>query len=306
MKRNLRHPGATTRISDNWADHRARGSLGGTDFVDSYGTPVHAALDAAYVSIVDNSPDGSGGRVCRVTGPDGDSVERLHHHAVTAYRGQRVNAEDVVGISGASAYGSNYGTGGPHIHEHGISAGGVRFNLEPYYWFLSGGSAPASGSNATPITEEDNMPDAATTEQIVLDRGRQLLREDGAYREAFKALVSEALTDEFASAHENIAGRLDRTVTPLIQKARQDLADAVATLTSRLQREERERLYRNTQTGQTFSLDPELGVKRTGTGPNSSLTDAEIATLKRLQIIGLDERVIEISTADEKLLTRAA
>lgn len=112
MKANLRQPGNTTNISDDYPTHLRWGSLGGDDLTDPYGTPVHAQLDNAQVTIVDNSPDGSGGRYSRVTGPDGDSVESLHQSSVTAARGQNVNADTVIGLSGASAFGSNYGTGG--------------------------------------------------------------------------------------------------------------------------------------------------------------------------------------------------
>lgn len=162
MKSNLRHPGNTTNISDNNADHVRRGSLGGTDFTDPYGTPVHAQLPGGVVTIVDNSPGGSGGRFSRVTGPDGDSVESLHQHSVTAYRGQRINTEDdVIGVSGASAYNSNYGTGGPHIHNHGVP---MR-NLEPYYGFLNGGSRPAS-NGYIPIEEDTLKLDAEDQEFI--------------------------------------------------------------------------------------------------------------------------------------------
>lgn len=153
MKSNLRQPGTTTNISDDYDDHLDRGSLGGDDLTDSYGTVVHAQLDSARVTIVDNSPDGSGGRYSRVTGPDGDSVESLHQASITAIRGALVDAEDPIGRSGASAYGSNYGTGGPHIHNHGVRANGARFNLEPYYWWLNGGShaVAAAVSSSTPI-----------------------------------------------------------------------------------------------------------------------------------------------------------
>lgn len=168
MRSNLREPGNTTAISDNNADHVSRGSLGGTDFKDGYGTPVHAQLDGV-VTIVDNSPDGSGGRYSRVTGNDGGgSVESLHQSSVTAYRGMPTDPETVIGVSGASAYGSNYGTGGPHIHNHGVP---IR-NLEPYYWFLNGGTSTAAGSNTTPFEEDDMFSD---TDRQALNEARWLL-----------------------------------------------------------------------------------------------------------------------------------
>ena len=221
MKSNLRQPGNTTNISDNYATHLNRGSLGGDDLTDPYGTPVHAQLDNATVTIVDNSPDGSGGRYSRVTGPDGDSVESLHQAGITAGRGQRVNADTVIGMSGASAYGSNYGTGGPHIHNHGVRANGVRFNLEPYYWFLSGGSAPADSGNTTPITPEEDMPlndaDLARIEDAIRDQTNDQLKK--VWLPAIRAAVNEVVGSYSNAEHQEIAGRIDRVLAPLLRGA---------------------------------------------------------------------------------------
>lgn len=210
MKSNLRHPGNTTRISDNNADHVRRGSLGGTDFVDPYGTPVHAQLPGGVVTIVDNSPSGSGGRYSRVTGPDGDSVESLHQHAVTAVRGQRIATEDdVIGVSGASAFGSNTGTGGPHIHNHGVP---MR-NLEPYYWFLNGGSQAAAG-NVTPIEEDDMFTDNDKY-ALELVLGAAARMELGVYGITKKTdIIAWATTDDSQGLRRMVAD-----LTALVQKA---------------------------------------------------------------------------------------
>jgi hypothetical protein len=155
MPPRLRIPGQTTRISDGWAAHRARGSLGGIDFVDGYGTPIYAQADGV-VTIVDNSPDGSGGRYVRVTFADGSSTECLHASQWICSRGQVVRRNQLIGYSGASAFGSNYGTGGPHIHNHAITPSGVRIDPTPYIdW---DGSTPAGiGSNYTPIPGDETV-----------------------------------------------------------------------------------------------------------------------------------------------------
>jgi hypothetical protein len=223
MKSNLRQPGDTTNISDNYQDHLDRGSQGGDDLTDRYGTLVRAQLDGCYVSIVDNSPDGSGGRYIRLTGPDGDSVESLHQSSVTAARGSWWDAEGVVGRSGASAFGSDYGTGGPHIHNHGVHANGVRFNLEPYYWWLNGGSTTAGG-NVTPIPLEGDAelmalsdPVKGDIETIHRDQEKALWEKDEAFKASVRARVSEAIADEVKSIVDNINTHIAAAVATELQ-----------------------------------------------------------------------------------------
>lgn len=147
-------PGNTTNISDNWEAHRARGSLGGTDFTDGRGTTM-CAMQSGIVTIVDNSPDGSGGRYIRVLHDDGTSTEELHADRITAVRGQRVSLREGVGISGGSGYGDDFYYGA-HIHAHGIDAAGVRFNVEPYINWADP-TRPAGNGGTTPIGEETDM-----------------------------------------------------------------------------------------------------------------------------------------------------
>lgn len=224
MQSNLRQPGNTTNISDNNADHLARGSGGGTDLTDPYGTPVHAQLDGGVVTIVDNSPNGSGGRYSRVTGPDGDSVESLHQHAVTAVRGTRCSAETVIGISGASAFGSNFGTGGPHIHNHGVQGGsGRRINLEAYYWWLNNGHSTAGG-NATPIdnrTPEEKEMDYLMTvaDNIVNDIKARLVEMEGRLNTRIEAGFS-ALAKELDVSEEDIKRAIRTEARPKLYRVK--------------------------------------------------------------------------------------
>lgn len=276
MKSNLRQPGNTTNISDDYPTHLERGSLGGDDLTDPYGTPVHAQLNDAYVSIVDNSPDGSGGRYSRVTGPDGDSVESLHQSSVLAARGQGVNEHDQIGVSGASAYGSNYGTGGPHIHNHGVRRSGARFNLEPYYWWLGGGgSSPASGGNVTPIesSQEDALNELSNvTKQFITDTARD--QTATIVRDVIMPVlnfVAQKVTDDDAEAAQIIAA-----VTAASEKS-----------TRVIQRESRARLYHNLDTGERIAIGGdkfEKGYERITLGTDDGL--GHINSLRDKEAVG--------------------
>ena len=156
---NFSIPGNTAVVSDDWNDHRSRGSLGGTDFVDGPNTPMRA-MATGVVTIVDNSPGGSGGRYIRVLHDDGNSTELLHGNAITIDRGTRVALRQMVGLSGGSGYGSDYYYG-PHIHAHAITPDGTRYNVEPYINWANP-TVPA-GSEGTPI-EEDTLSAAEVQE----------------------------------------------------------------------------------------------------------------------------------------------
>lgn len=150
-----RIPGDTTNISDTWADHRARLSLGGTDFTDSAGT-VMRAMNAGTVIAVDNSPGGSGGRMVTIRCNDGslDLYEELHALSITILRGAVVAIGDQLGISAGSGFGEDFYYGA-HIHVHGIHSNGVRFNLEPYIPAINGGTNPAGLPAAQPEEKQE-------------------------------------------------------------------------------------------------------------------------------------------------------
>lgn len=147
-------PGGTLAISDDWAAHRARGSLGGTDYLDGYGTPIRA-MAAGVVVMVDSNPDGSGGRMITVRHPDSDSTEVLHADRWIVARGDVMTQGQIVGYSGGSGFGVDryYGS---HTHAHGVHATGVRFDVQPHVQHVHPIGAPA-GTGTTPIQGEDDM-----------------------------------------------------------------------------------------------------------------------------------------------------
>jgi murein DD-endopeptidase MepM/ murein hydrolase activator NlpD len=104
------------KISDNFAAHKARGSVNpGTDYVVGVGTPVVAVADGVVVGIT-TSISGAGGRMVWLdTTSDGYNFDYLHLSRVDVKKGQAVKQGQVIGLSGASGLGKERGYG-PHLH----------------------------------------------------------------------------------------------------------------------------------------------------------------------------------------------
>ncbi|SFR93687.1 Peptidase family M23 [Microbacterium sp. cf046] len=103
-------------ISDSWQGHIDRPTPStepGVDYGCGSGTAVHAPADAVIVETHD-SPSGGGGRTIMLrTG--GDWHRALHLSEIHVREGQSVRQGDVIGLSGASANGSETFFG-PHLH----------------------------------------------------------------------------------------------------------------------------------------------------------------------------------------------
>jgi len=113
-------------ISDGWAEHIARGSLGGID----YAMPVGTRLPAAGGGVVTNTPyNGTGGHTVTIRHDNGYRTQYMHLSQFLLGDGTRVGMGDVVGLSGgaAGAPGSGSSTG-PHLHWHMIDPNGARIN----------------------------------------------------------------------------------------------------------------------------------------------------------------------------------
>lgn len=144
------------RLSDDWDDHIRRGSLGGVDFPVAYGTEVFASHDGFLA--VDNSSAGSGGRVATVQG-GGITTQCLHMSSFARGNGN-VSRGELIGYSGASAYGSDYGTGGPHVHWHAIVNGG---RVNPLLYLAT----DAASGGSTPIEPEDTLKLDAEDQEFI-------------------------------------------------------------------------------------------------------------------------------------------
>ncbi|MBF4634219.1 M23 family metallopeptidase [Agreia pratensis] len=114
-------------ISDNWQAHRNRGSAGGTDYKASYGSDVRAMADGVISFTKNSTSDGTGRYIEINHGPMGSystvKTQSLHLSAILVSTGQSVARGQLIAKSGASAYGSETGTQGAHLHISGIFDG---------------------------------------------------------------------------------------------------------------------------------------------------------------------------------------
>jgi len=136
------NPFAGYPITDDWAAHRARGSLGGVDYGTPVGTPIHAPVAG---SVRFHAGNGSGGYIISLSLSDspGYVMEFLH---CSGFNGSNrsVKAGELLGYTGGArgAAGSGSSTG-PHVHVHLVDPNGVREDVMP--WFASGGGGSSSG-----------------------------------------------------------------------------------------------------------------------------------------------------------------
>lgn len=163
-------PTSTSNISDDFADHAARGSVNpGVDYVVGTGTPVVAVADGV-VSGVTTSIAGAGGRMVWLDFANGYNCDYLHLSRIDVAKGQTVKQGQVLGLSGGSGRGSEKGYGA-HLHFSFRAGGGHvqgRGNID-YEAFLakSGGKAPATlnkGGRAT-VKQGSNGPDVVYLQQ---------------------------------------------------------------------------------------------------------------------------------------------
>ena len=123
------------RMSDDWADHIARGSRGGIDYATGMNTPILAPIAGS----LENRPDnGNGfGNYIRFHHGNGFIDEYLHLNSFVA-EGNYAQGE-IIGYTGNTGNST-----GPHVHWHLIDPSGRRVNPLDY---VDGGS----GTNSTSL-----------------------------------------------------------------------------------------------------------------------------------------------------------
>lgn len=146
----LYNPWKNVPITGSWQNHMSY-SLGGIDYPLSYGTPIKAPANGT-LHISGGSGDyaagqvGSAGRRSilyldkkfarkKARGPregEGPMVAIVFQHQSQFGRAKHYNKGDIIGYSGASANGSNYG-GDIHLHIHGLNRAGARVNFLNYF-----------------------------------------------------------------------------------------------------------------------------------------------------------------------------
>ena len=128
-------------VTDDWAAHRARGSLGGVDFGTPVGTPI-VAPNPGFVSY--EAGNGSGGYIITLalSNSPGYKMQFLH---CSAFEGgnRNVRQGEVIGYTGGKKGAAGAGSStGPHVHVHLVDPNGVREDVMP--WFVNAPSAVAS------------------------------------------------------------------------------------------------------------------------------------------------------------------
>ena len=136
------NPFANYPISDDWAAHRARGSLGGVDWATPVGTPIYAPVAG---SVRFEAGSGSGGYIISLNLADSPGYVMQFLHC-SGFNGSNraVKAGELLGYTGGArgAAGSGSSTG-PHVHVHLVDPNGVREDVLP--WFASSGGSSSSG-----------------------------------------------------------------------------------------------------------------------------------------------------------------
>lgn len=149
-----------TDITDTFASHVARGSVNpGVDFAVPVGTSV-VAIANGTVTVVDDNPDGSGGKMVHVDHDDGTGADYLHLSGISVPVGTRVTPNRLLGYSGNTGAST-----GPHLH--------FTYRLNHNAWFGSAGntdflavmakqgdtasSGESTGDIIKNVTEEGNM-----------------------------------------------------------------------------------------------------------------------------------------------------
>jgi hypothetical protein len=175
------NPWGGIRVSGDWLNHLSY-SDGGTDYPTSYGTAL-AAPATGTLAISGGSGEfaagwqGSAGRraVLRLDNPaqrriaaqqkeaPGDMVAIVFQHLAAFSPAGRYAAGAIVGKSGASAGGVDYG-GDVHLHVHGLTGAGGRVDFTKFI-------NATTPDNSAPIEEEDDMFKiiyAANSQDIVI------------------------------------------------------------------------------------------------------------------------------------------
>ena len=146
-------PCGNVYISDTWQGHLDRhppSSEPGTDYAVAIGRPVHAAGAGTVVDFKTTNSYATG-RYVTVRLDDGRTVRYLHLQAVSVWNGLRVARGDVLGLSGASANGSDYGVG---AHVHTTLWPGAAWQAPTIDFELYVGDDPKQ----PPPEEDDDMP----------------------------------------------------------------------------------------------------------------------------------------------------
>lgn len=149
------NPWSGYRMTGTWQDHMSY-SLGGEDYPLGYGTGLKAPASGTLRTSGGSGEKaagwiGSAGRrsILDLDTPIGAMASIVfQHQSAFGTHGKHYNEGEILGWSGASANGKDYG-GDVHLHVHGLTADGRRVPFTQYI----GGSQPAGTANFSKETQ---------------------------------------------------------------------------------------------------------------------------------------------------------
>ena len=168
------------KITDSFEGHKNRKTNPsrnpGTDYGVAFGTAVAAIGDGVISGVVPTFA-GSGGRMIFQDFPSGHRADYLHLSRIDVVQGQEVKKGQIIGLSGASGLGKEYGYG-PHLHlsfrfggRPTMGAGNIDFEA----FLAQQGAAPAAPAKpakpAKPVA-----PKPATAGTYTVKKGDNLTK----------------------------------------------------------------------------------------------------------------------------------
>lgn len=118
VKGGYRRPTNSSFISSSYDDHKNRDKPStepGTDYGVAYGTPLYAPEDGRIL-LIDRDPGGAEGRRISIGFNDGLMGSAIHcKDQFQVGQGQLVKRDQLIGFTGASAWGKEWGVGA-HVH----------------------------------------------------------------------------------------------------------------------------------------------------------------------------------------------
>jgi murein DD-endopeptidase MepM/ murein hydrolase activator NlpD len=167
------------KITDSFEGHKNRAKPAvnpGIDYGVAFGTGVKAVADGVVSGIV-STFTGSGGRMIFLDFPSGHRADYLHLSRIDVLQGQEVKQGQIIGLSGASGLGKEYGYG-PHLH-FSFRVGGRPTmgagNLDYEAFLTQQGVAPAA-PKAPVAPKAPAAPKPAATGTYTVKKGDNLTK----------------------------------------------------------------------------------------------------------------------------------
>jgi murein DD-endopeptidase MepM/ murein hydrolase activator NlpD len=167
------------KITDSFEGHKNRAKPAvnpGIDYGVAFGTGVKAVADGIVSGIV-STFTGSGGRMIFLDFPSGHRADYLHLSRIDVLQGQEVKQGQIIGLSGASGLGKEYGYG-PHLH-FSFRVGGRPTmgagNLDYEAFLTQQGVAPAA-PKAPVAPKAPAAPKPAATGTYTVKKGDNLTK----------------------------------------------------------------------------------------------------------------------------------